>query len=134
MIAVTSDRTYYYYHRTIDFGYSVEEFEQRTGKTLTAAIANYPSLMENGSVVVHNESVDSKQQLRAARGGIGYNDDTVFIVTASSASVIDLAYIFESLGAKYALNLDGGGSTAMYVDGDYKVGPGRLLPNAILFR
>jgi len=31
-----------------------------------------------------------------------------------------------------ALNLDGGGTSAMYAGGAYKVGPGRLLPNAVL--
>jgi hypothetical protein len=30
-----------------------------------------------------------------------------------------------------ALNLDGGGTSAMWL-GSYKVGPGRLLPNAVL--
>ena len=31
-----------------------------------------------------------------------------------------------------ALNLDGGGTSAMYIGGAYRVGPGRLLPNAIV--
>lgn len=134
MIAVTTDGTYYYFHRTNEFGYSVAEFESRTGKQLQAAIANYPSLIESNSVVVHSESLDSKQQTKASRGGIGYNGDSVYLVTATSASVTDMAYIFKALGADYAMNLDGGGSTALYADGSYKVGPGRTLPNAILFK
>ena len=133
MMAVTKDNTYYYFHRTIDFGYSVAEFEQRTGKTLQAAIANYPSLIENGKIIVDSEPVDDKQKTKGARGGIGYNDSSIFLVTASSASVPDLAYIFQALNATYAMNLDGGGSTALYTNGEYKVGPGRLLPNAIVF-
>jgi hypothetical protein len=40
----------------------------------------------------------------------------------------------KTLGADFALNLDGAGSAALWYDGAYKVGPGRLLPNAILFR
>ncbi len=134
MIAVATDGTYYYFHRTKEFGYSVAEFENRTGKQLQAAMANYPSLIENGSVIVGSESIDSKQQTKAARGGIGYNGDSVFLVTASSASVPDMAYIFKALGADYAMNLDGGGSTALYAEGGYKVGPGRDLPNAIVFK
>ena len=31
------------------------------------------------------------------------------------------------------MNLDGGGSTALY-DGGYKAGPGRSLPNAIIVK
>jgi len=36
------------------------------------------------------------------------------------------------LGVKYALNLDGGGSSALYLNGSYIVGPGRSLPNAVI--
>ena len=61
------------------------------------------------------------------------DEDYYYLVIASSASVQNLAAIFETLGAEYAMNLDGGGTAAMYYDGEYKVGPGRLLPNAILF-
>jgi len=40
--------------------------------------------------------------------------------------------VMAALGAKDALNLDGGGTAAMYIGGAYTVGPGRLLPNAIV--
>lgn len=134
LLAVATDGTYYYYHRTIDFGYTVEEWEQETGKQLQAAVSNYPSLVEGGRVIVGSEPIESAQTTKASRGGIGYNSSTVFLVTASGASVSDLAYIFDELGADYAMNLDGGGSTALYSDGAYHVGPGRLLPNAVVFK
>lgn len=134
MIAVATDGTYYYYHRTIDFGYTVQEWESKTGKTLQAAAANYPSLVEGGNIIVQNESIEASQQVKGNRGGIGYSDSTVYLVVASSASVPDMAYIFKALSVDYAMNLDGGGSTALYSNGAYNVGPGRLLPNAIVFR
>jgi len=40
--------------------------------------------------------------------------------------------VLQALGVKDALNLDGGGTAAMWIDGHYTVGPGRLLPNAVL--
>jgi len=43
------------------------------------------------------------------------------------------AHVFKSLGATGALNLDTGGSAALYNSGRYVVGPGRDLPNAIIF-
>lgn len=46
--------------------------------------------------------------------------------------MLDLAHVFKSLGATHALNLDGGGSVALWFGG-YKVGPGRSLPNAVIF-
>ncbi len=134
MIALGANGEYYYFHRTIDFGYSVAEFEQDHGTQLVAAISNYPALVEDGNVVVESESTDSKQQSAGVRGAIGYNDDNLFLVIAKSASVIDLGYIMDGLGADWALNLDGGGSTALYADGQYLYGPGRTLPNAIVFK
>ena len=38
----------------------------------------------------------------------------------------------QALGVREALNLDGGGTSAMWFGGAYKVGPGRLLPNAVI--
>ncbi len=46
--------------------------------------------------------------------------------------MVDAAYVMKALGAKDALNLDGGGSSALYLNGSYLVGPGRSLPNAIV--
>jgi len=43
------------------------------------------------------------------------------------------AYVFKALGAKSAINLDEGGSTALYYNGHYLDGPGRNIPNAIIF-
>jgi len=38
----------------------------------------------------------------------------------------------QKMGIQNALNLDSGGSTALW-SGGYKVGPGRNLPNVLLF-
>ncbi|OQX51317.1 hypothetical protein B5M47_01265 [candidate division CPR3 bacterium 4484_211] len=46
----------------------------------------------------------------------------------------DAAEVMQKLGAANALNLDGGGSSAMYYNGSYKVGPGRNLPNAVVLQ
>ncbi|MEK7084779.1 MAG: phosphodiester glycosidase family protein, partial [Patescibacteria group bacterium] len=60
-------------------------------------------------------------------------DDYIILIVARAATVPDLAYIFQHVGADFAMNLDGGGSVALSMDGSYRVGPGRLLPNAIVF-
>ncbi|MFH1170955.1 MAG: phosphodiester glycosidase family protein [bacterium] len=133
MIVQTSDGGISYFHRTVDFGWTVADYEQRTKKNVVAAAANYPSLVENGTVVVDSEPIEDKQRLKATRGAIGYNSTKWFLVVAQSASVVDMASIMKSLGATYAMNLDGGGSVALLFDGTYAVGPGRRLPNAILF-
>lgn len=134
MIVADTNGEYYFFHRTKDFGYTVQEFEAERGVQIQAAIANYPSLVENGSVIVESESLSSNQTTQAVRGGFGYNDESIFMVIAHSASVIDLGYIMETLGADWALNLDGGGSASLYGNNDYVYQGGRELPNAILFK
>ena len=135
MIVAGKNEQLYYFHRTKDFGYTTEEFEDEAQTLVTAAVANYPALIEHYDVVVHSEYLDSKQRdVKSNRGGIGYSDDYMYLVVARSATVIDLAYIFASLNVEYAINLDGGGSAALYDDGRYYIGPGRALPNAILYR
>lgn len=99
--------------------------------SVTAGIANYPALISGGNLAYAN--LDSKQaNVRSYRGGVGVKDNYIYLVIARSATVPHLAYVMKALGVQYALNLDGGGSSALYYDG-YKVGPGRLLPNAIVF-
>lgn len=103
------------------------------GSGLTAGISNFPMLVQNGDIVVDSYSLDSYQATaKGARGAIGTDNNNVYLAIASGATVPDMAYIMKALGATNALNLDGGGSSAMYIGGSYKVGPGRALPNAIV--
>lgn len=133
IIARTADNELHYFHRASDFGDNLADYEAATGNTVAAAIGNWPSLIEDGVSVVSGEPTESAFANKSTRGGIGWDDEYYYLVIASSASVTDLASVFEVLGAEYAINLDGGGSSAMYYNGSYKIGPGRLLPNAIVF-
>lgn len=136
MLAYSSDGVYRYFHRTKDFGSSVAAFESAYGTSLDAAASNYPSLIEGGNIVVQGETRldDGMKTIKGVRGGIGTDDRFAYLVIARSATVPALAGIMKALGAKDALNLDGGGSAALWFGGSYAFGPGRLLPNAILFR
>ncbi len=135
LLATDTNGQYYYFHRAKDFGSSVADFESRNRITLSSAISNYPSLVENGKLSFLTETMDVNQQtVKGTRGGIGFNDQYVFLIIASQATVPDLAYILQTLGADYAMNLDGGGSVALMFDNSYVVNPGRLLPNAIIFK
>lgn len=42
------------------------------------------------------------------------------------------AYVLQGLGVRDAINVDGGGTSAMYVDGAYTVAPRRLPRTAIV--
>jgi exopolysaccharide biosynthesis protein len=123
-----------YGHRAKDFGMSVTAIESNIGGSLSAGIANYPSLIEAGTNVVATETLSTSQQSNSSRGGIGFDDEYVYLVIAHSASVTDLASIFEAIGADYAMNLDGGATSALLFEHSYVYGPNRTLPNAIVFQ
>lgn len=100
---------------------------------ITGGIVNYPSLLSSGKLVLDEGSLSENQKTKGTRSGIGFGGGKLFLVVASSADMKDLAGVFLSLGATDALNLDGGGSVALY-NGGYKRGPGRNLPNAVIVK
>ena len=114
--------SYEFYKKSSEYG----------GGSVDAAISNYPSLLKNGEVVVKDGDLTSYQKIKGTRGALGMGGTNIYLAIITSATVEEAAYAMRALGAKHALNLDGGGSSAMYIDGRYVVGPGRSLPSALL--
>ncbi len=105
-----------------------------SGLAITAGISNEPLLVQNSQIVVTENILDDKERtVKSTRGGLGMKGQTVYAVVAHSATVMDLASIMQAIGAENAFNLDGGGSSALVYSGAYKVGPGRNIPNALIF-
>ncbi len=101
---------------------------------ITAGINSEPRLVENGANVLNESTLDSKQlTVKSNRGAIGLKGQVVYCVIVRSATIPDLAGVMQALGVDNAVNLDGGGSSAMIYENSYKVGPGRDIPNAIIF-
>jgi len=124
----------YFFTATTDFK-DVATFESKNKVKVAAAIGNQPALIHEDRNILALNSLDDKQKnTKSSRGGIGIKDNKVYLVIASGATVVDLAGVMQSLGMTEAMNLDGGGSSALYYQGAYKVGPGRSLPNAIIFK
>ncbi|MBI3577451.1 phosphodiester glycosidase family protein [Candidatus Gottesmanbacteria bacterium] len=94
-------------------------------------IANRPLLVSGGNIAFNGEG-EPKEGNAGNRGFVANRGNTVFIGVVHAASVAQSAKVLHALGMDNALNLDDGGSTALW-SGGYKVGPGRNLPNAILF-
>lgn len=102
---------------------------------ITGGIVNYPSLLSGGKIILDEGSLpDNLKVTKGTRSGIGFGGGKLFLVVARRANMKDLAGIFISLGATEALNLDGGGSVAIYDAGRYRAGPGRSLPNAVIVK
>lgn len=120
----------------ITFNGSSSKFYRKTseydGDSVTAGVSNFPSLLKNGEYVVDDDLLTSYQKVRALRGAIGVGSENIYLVYVNNATVQETAYVMKALGAKNALNLDGGGTAAMVVNGKYVVGPGRGVANAIL--
>lgn len=114
-------------------GYHYLQNANGFGGGLSAGIVNYPGLLNNGQVTVEASALSEKQSSKGTKGGLGFNSSNIFLVIAYGVDMHDFAAVFKALGAQYALNLDGGGSAALY-NGGYRAGPGRALPNAIIFK
>lgn len=94
-------------------------------------LSNYPLLVQNSNVV-YSGSSDAKMTSKGSRSFVANKGNIVYIGVVFSATVDDSAKVMKALGFENAMNLDDGGSTALWYGG-YKAGPGRNIPNAILF-
>ncbi len=94
-------------------------------------LANQPLLLSGGNIAFGGGS-DPKQGSRGNRSFVGNKGTIAYIGVVHNATVAEVAIVLKALGLDGALNLDSGGSTALW-SGGYKAGPGRGIPNAILF-
>lgn len=99
--------------------------------SVDAVLSNYPLLVSGGSIV-YGGGGDAKFSQNGARGFVANKGSTVYIGDVLNATMQDSARVMKSLGMDNAMNLDEGGSTALW-SGGYKLGPGRNIPNALLF-
>ena len=105
------------------------EWGRDTG--VDAVISNFPLLVLNNQVV-YGGSGDPKFNSRGPRGFVANNGSTAYIGFVYNATMEESAHVLKALNVNNAMNLDEGGSTALWFGG-YKAGPGRNIPNAILF-
>ncbi len=94
-------------------------------------LMNYPMLVSGGNVAFGGDD-DPKKGSKGNRSFVANKGTTAYIGVVHSATVAEAARVLKAMGMENALNLDDGGSTALW-SGGYKVGPGRDLPNVILF-
>jgi len=105
------------------------EWGRDTG--VDAVLSNYPLLVSGGNIA-YSGGGDPKFESKGPRGFVAAKGSTVYIGDVLNATMQDSAKALKALGMDNAMNLDEGGSTALW-SGGYKLGPGRNLPNVILF-
>lgn len=95
-------------------------------------LANQPLLVSGGSSVFGGDG-DPKKGSKGNRSFVANKGSVAYIGVIRNATVAEASLVLQAMGMDGALNLDSGGSTALWASGGYKAGPGRSIPNAILF-
>lgn len=108
---------------------AAQEWGRDTG--VDGVISNFPLLVSGGNSVFAGTS-DPKQGSKGTRSFVANKGNIVYIGVAHNVTVPENALVLKALGMDNAMNLDSGGSTALW-SGGYKAGPGRSIPNAVLF-
>ena len=133
IMAFDENNKFYYFKDSRDF-VSRENFENKFGVKLQAAIGNKPRLIENYQNLLIDWDLDEKQKTaKHYRNAIAYKDNKIYLIIVRDATVPDLAEIVKKMEVEYALNMDGGYSSALFYNDEYMIGPGRNIPNAIIF-
>ena len=95
-------------------------------------IGNYPLLVYNGEA--RGEHTGPKiSATKSARSFVDNKGSTAYVGVVRNSTSIEAGKVLQAMGLDNALELDAGGSTALWANGGYKAGPGRGLPNVILF-
>lgn len=100
--------------------------------SVDSVIAMQPLLVLDKQIV-YSDSSDTKFTNKGTRDFIANKGSTVYIGVMYNANMTDSAHVLHTLNMDNALNLDEGGSTALMLNGSYLAGPGRNIPNAVLF-
>ncbi|GMB09325.1 phosphodiester glycosidase family protein [Thermolongibacillus altinsuensis] len=106
-------------------------------KNAQGAIGAGPRLVTNGTITVtaKEEGFTEAKILtqRGARSAVGVtNDHFLLLATTPSATMNEWAHVMKALGAKDAMNLDGGASSGLYFNGRYITNPDRQISNALV--
>lgn len=133
---LNSDNNVYSNNPAVIFGDNYVRFVSSVSQwgrdtSVNGVLSNYP-LLVNGSQVSFGGDSDPKKGSKGNRSFVANIGNKVFIGVVHNATVAESALVMKAMGMENALNLDNGGSTALW-SGGYKVGPGRELPNVILF-
>ena len=106
-----------------------QEWGRDTG--VDSVVASQPLLTLNGNRVFGGDG-EPKRSGKGSRSFIGTSGNTVYIGVVHNVSAAEMAHVLQTLGISSSLNLDSGGSTALWNSGKYIVGPGRNTPFGLL--
>jgi exopolysaccharide biosynthesis protein len=121
----------------IDF-VSATGYHQRDWSDYETVLAAGPRLLADGQVVLApwREGFQDRHMTNgsAVRSAVGVtaNRRLLLVTVPRAVTLRSLAGIMRSLGARDAINLDGGSSSALYCEGKVLTAPGRSLTNLLV--
>jgi len=114
------------------FGSQDDSFWQRVQEGMGCG----PRLLTEGAVTYNPtaEGFSSPKilSISGSRSAVGITRGRTLLLVTAGATVRQLADVMKALGAYDAMNLDGGASSSLWVQGKYLVSPGRDISNALL--
>ncbi len=99
-------------------------------------IGNFPVLLDKGQDVLSfywPDEIDRKMKSKQMKGFICHTQDwnTIYMWQVPAKTIYEMpAYLKSKYGCWNAINLDAGGSSAVYANGKYLVGPWRNIVDA----
>ncbi len=117
-------------------------FEGASTQDIALSIGLGPRIVKNGAVYGNADTYAAEgfrdpsiTVYSARRSCIGIKNDGKVLLLTANANLTDLAKTMVALGCRDAVNCDGGGSTNLYVDGQWLYGPQeRLLNQMLIFK
>lgn len=106
------------------------EWGRDTG--VDSVIAAQPMLLSGGEIRFGGDD-EVKRASRGNRSFIASKGSIAYIGVVHNANVAEVALVLKAMGMENALNLDSGGSTALFANGRYIAGQGRNTPFGIVF-
>ena len=117
------------------------EYEGADSQDLLLALGVGPTLVENGAPYGNSSTYAQEgfatldTGLGVRRVCIGVRYDGNLVILTAVGSLYEMSQIMAAQGCQSAVNLDGGGSTNLYVNGQWLYGPqDRLLNNMLYFK
>lgn len=128
LFTIESDGFPFIYDRNDLVNFNLESIKNDT----KFIASGFPVLLRNGEKTKIQKSFFSKRRCPRTAIGIHPNGSIIVYVT-TSASLKQLQNYFLQLGCSDAINLDGGSSTFLYLDGKkvYSSNQGRSYPNVL---
>lgn len=117
--------------RTLSYGNS-------TVQNIDMAFSCGPTVVKNGQAYGNSgtyaaEGFGQVPTGSVQRMAIGVKKDGRVVIAAVTCDLQALGRVMQALGCETAMNLDGGASRALYINGNARIAPGRTLTHLIVF-